>query len=75
MNEFEGARLTRPPRGFTPDTPGLDLIQCRQWGVGTQLPPEAALAPTLAREIASRFKLAAPIVHLLNTAIVGESTP
>ncbi|MDP9038007.1 MAG: DUF2461 domain-containing protein [Acidobacteriota bacterium] len=71
MHEFEGARLTRPPRGFPPDTPGLDLILCRQWGVSAQLPPEAALTPSFAREIASRFKLASPIVHLLNAAIVG----
>jgi uncharacterized protein (TIGR02453 family) len=71
MHEFEGIPLKRPPRGFAPDTPGLDLIQCRQWGVSAQLPPEAALGPELAEEITTRFRLAAPVVHLLNAAIVG----
>jgi uncharacterized protein (DUF2461 family) len=72
MEDFEGARLKRPPRGFAGDTPGMDLIQCRQWGVATVMPAEAALKTTLVREIVRRFKLAAPVVHLLNRAIVGE---
>lgn len=72
MHEFDGRRLTRPPRGFAADLPGLDLIQCRQWGVGTELPAEAALAPGFAKEITTRFRLAAPMVRLLNAAIVGD---
>jgi uncharacterized protein (TIGR02453 family) len=71
MQEFEGRRLSRPPRGFAADTPGLDLIRCRQWGVAAELPADAALSPTLAREIATRFRLASPMVHLLNRAILG----
>lgn len=74
MHEFEGARLTRPPRCFAADTPGLDLIQCRQWGVSAQLPPETALNSGVVKEITRRFRLAAPVIHLLNEAILaGES--
>ena len=73
MSEFEGARLRRPPRGFAADLPGMDLIQCRQWGVSAQMPAEAALEPTLLKEITTRFKLAAPVVQLLNAAILGET--
>ncbi len=69
MSEFEGNRLTRPPRGFSADSPALDLLLCRQWGVSATLPAESATRPTLLREITSRFALAAPIVHLLNHAI------
>jgi uncharacterized protein (TIGR02453 family) len=69
MDEFEGNRLTRPPRGFSADSPALDLIVCRQWGVSATLPADAATRPALLREITSRFALAAPIVHLLNRAI------
>ncbi len=69
MGEFEGNRLTRPPRGFSADSPALDLILCRQWGVSATLPAESATRPTLLRDITSRFALAAPIVHLLNRAI------
>ena len=74
MHEFDGARLKRPPRGFAPDTPGLDLIQCRQWGVSAQLPAQAALEPGLVHEITRRFRLAAPVVHFLNQAILGLET-
>src|SRR5271154_3906623 len=31
--EFEGNRLTRPPKGSPADHPAMDLILCRQWGV------------------------------------------
>ena len=69
LNEFEGNRLTRAPRGFPAEHPALDLIVCRQWGVSATLPPEAALKPTLLKEVTRRFALAAPIVHFLNTPL------
>ncbi|MDR3744867.1 MAG: DUF2461 domain-containing protein [Acidobacteriaceae bacterium] len=73
MSEFEGNRLTRPPRGFSADSPALDLLLCRQWGVAATLPAELATQPVLLQEIVRRFALAAPIVHLLNAPLT-EST-
>jgi len=32
FEEFEGNALTRPPKGFPCEHPGMDLIKCRQWG-------------------------------------------
>ncbi len=29
--EFDGLKLTRAPKGFSPDDPALDLLVCRQW--------------------------------------------
>jgi uncharacterized protein (TIGR02453 family) len=72
MNEFEGNRLKRPPRGFPPDSPAMDLLLCRQWGVSATLPAELATQPGLLKEIAKRFALAAPIVHLLNAPLVAD---
>ena len=72
MNEFDGRKLTRAPRGFPTDSPALDLLVCRQWGVGITLPAEFAIRPDLLKEIVRRFKLAAPLVHFLNAGIVGE---
>jgi uncharacterized protein (TIGR02453 family) len=69
MSEVEGNRLTRPPRGFSADSPAIDLLLCRQWGVSATLPADSATQPTLLHDITSRFALAAPIVHLLNRAI------
>jgi uncharacterized protein (DUF2461 family) len=72
MSEFEGNRLTRPPRGFSADSPALDLLLCRQWGVAATLPAELATQPSLVQEITRRFALAAPIVHLLNAPLTAS---
>jgi uncharacterized protein (TIGR02453 family) len=77
MHEFEGNKLSRAPRGFPADSPALDLLLCRQWGVSATLPAETALEPTLVKEITKRFALAAPMVDFLNAGIVagGPSPP
>ncbi len=73
LNEFEGLKLTRPPKGFAPDDPAMDLILCRQWGVSATLPAETATKPTLIKEIVSRFRLAAPVVALLNAPLLPKA--
>ncbi|HTD97058.1 MAG TPA: DUF2461 domain-containing protein [Edaphobacter sp.] len=72
MQEFDGRKLTRAPKGFAPDDPAMDLLVCRQWGVSTRLPVESATKPTLLKEIVQRFKVAAPVVALLNAPLVGK---
>lgn len=72
MSEFDGRKLTRAPRGFPANSPALDLLVCRQWGVGATLPAEFATEAKLVKEIVRRFRLAAPLVHFLNAGIVGE---
>jgi uncharacterized protein (TIGR02453 family) len=74
MHEFEGRRLTRAPRGFPADSPALDLLLSRQWGVASTLPAERATLPTFLKDIATRFALAAPLVHFLNTPLAPAST-
>lgn len=73
MNEFDGLRLSRPPKGFPKDHPAMDLIACRQWGVSATLPSEVALKPTLRKEIVSRFRAAAPLVEFLNRPLTTQS--
>lgn len=70
MSEFDGQKLTRPPKGFPQDSPALDLLLCRQWGVSASLPPDLATSPTLLKEIVKRFEGAAPMVALLNTPLI-----
>jgi uncharacterized protein (DUF2461 family) len=72
MHEFESNRLKRAPRGFPADSPALDLLVCRQWGVSATLPAERAIEPGLLKEIVRCFRLAAPLVHFLNAGILGE---
>lgn len=72
MQEFDGLRLSRPPKGFSADDPAMDLLLCRQWGVAAHLPPETATKPTLLKEIVERFKAAVPMVELLNAPLVPK---
>jgi uncharacterized protein (TIGR02453 family) len=75
FTEFEGAALTRPPKGFPPDHPAMDLIKCKQWGLSTTLPAETALEPNFAATLAKHFKLLAPMVDALNEPIAKSLEP
>src|SRR5882757_2055582 len=69
MNELDGLKLTRAPKGFPADHPAIDLILHRQWGISATLPTARATLPTLAKDIATRFKLASPLIEFLNTPL------
>jgi len=71
LPDLDTTPLTRPPKGFPADHPGIALIRCTQWALSVSLPAETALQPTLLREVVHRFKLAAPLVHLLNTPLLS----
>ena len=73
MGDFDGLRLTRPPKGFPKDHPAMDLVACRQGGVSTTVPAEIALKPTLRKEIVSRFRAAAPLIEFLNRPLTARS--
>ena len=73
MQPIDGLRLTRAPKGFPADSPALDLIVQRQWGVAAMLPPETALDSSFIKQILHRFTLAAPLVDFLNAPLT--STP
>ncbi len=70
--DLDRAALTRQPKGFSADHPGIDLIRQQQWGVLARLPGEAALDKNLVNEIVTRFRLAAPIVNFLNRPFVQD---
>ena len=72
MGETDGHKLTRPPKGFAPDSPAIDLLLNRQWGLVTRLPAETATKPTLLKEIIKRFEAAAPLVALLNDPLAAK---
>ena len=74
-DEFEGNALTRPPKGFPCDHPGMDLIRCRQWGLAAELPAKAALKKDIADVVIRYFKVAAPVVDALNTPIAAALAP
>jgi uncharacterized protein (TIGR02453 family) len=73
--EFEGNPLTRPPKGFPCEHPGMDLVRCRQWGLSATLPAEAALKKDFAATLIRNFKIVAPVVNALNTPIAAAQMP
>ncbi len=64
------AALTRMPKGFAGDDPGGELIRACNWGVHALLPAELALSPQLVRQVVRRLRRAAPLVEMLNGAIL-----
>ena len=72
MTEFDGASLTRAPKGFPEDHPAIDLLKNRQWGVSARLPGETATKASLVKEVVERFKVAAPVIAMLNEPLVGK---
>jgi uncharacterized protein (TIGR02453 family) len=67
----EGA-LTRMPKGFPADHPADDLLRQKSWEVSVSLPAELATSPQLLSEVMKRMKAAAPLVDVLNSAILGN---
>jgi uncharacterized protein (TIGR02453 family) len=75
FTEFEGEALTRPPKGFPPDHPAIDLIRYKQWGMSTTLSAKAALEKNFSQTVIKHFKLLAPMVDALNTPIAASLVP
>jgi uncharacterized protein (TIGR02453 family) len=75
FQEFEGNALTRPPKGFPAEHPGMDLIRCRQWGLSATLPASEALKPGFAAMLVRYFRIAAPVVGALNAPIAAAQAP
>jgi uncharacterized protein (TIGR02453 family) len=75
FKEFEGSALTRPPKGFPADHPGMDLIRCKQWGLSAMLPASTALERDLAATVIRHFKIATAVVNALNTPIAAAQAP
>ncbi len=75
FSDFEGNALTRPPKGFPAEHPGMDLIRCRQWGLSASLPAAEALKPGFAALLVRHFRIAAPVVDALNTPIAAAQAP
>jgi uncharacterized protein (TIGR02453 family) len=72
MEEYDGAPLTRAPKGFPEDHPAIDLLKNKQWAVSARLPVERALKATLVKDVVERFKVAAPMIEMLNAPLIGK---
>lgn len=70
MGELQGSRLSRPPKGFGADHPGIEILKGKQWYYWRELPPEMATSASIVKEIVGRFQLMLPVVEFLNEPLV-----
>ncbi len=73
MDPIDTMKMTRGPKGFPAGHPATDLILQRQWGLMSILPGAVAITPRLTKEIVQRFRLASPLVTLLNSPLLPIS--
>lgn len=69
-----GELLSRPPKGFPREHPAMDLLRCRQWAVIARMPGETALEQRFAKRVVEKFRIAAPLVELLNRPLATEKS-
>src|SRR4051794_28074511 len=70
MGELQGTSLARVPRGYDPAHPAADLLRRKQLYFGKELPADMALGTSVRREVSTRFKAMAPVVHFLNAIVL-----
>ncbi len=71
FTRIDAQGLTRMPKGFAADDPADELVRAKNWGVHAILPAENAVEAGFGKEIVKRMKMAAPLVGMLNGAIMG----
>jgi len=71
FSHVDAQELTRMPKGFAAVDPADELLRAKNWGVHALLPAETALEPTLAKEIVRHMRASAPLVEMLNGAILA----
>jgi uncharacterized protein (DUF2461 family) len=75
LPDFDSNPLKRMPKGFAADHPAAEFLLGRQWFLSATLPREIAVTPALRKEIVDRFRVAAPLVSLLNAPLLRSTTP
>jgi uncharacterized protein (DUF2461 family) len=70
FGKLQGSTVTRTPKGFTPGHPADDLVRMKQWLYWTELDGKLATSPKLLEELMKRFRVAAPVVRMLNAPLL-----
>jgi len=77
LGELQGERLSRPPKGYCAEMPGvgpvLDYIKAKQWYHYVELDAAVALTGEVVEAIVARFRKAAPVVAFLNEPLLASA--
>lgn len=72
---LQGDQLSRMPKGFPTDHPAEGLLRRKQWYLEATLESNLLTSPRLLPELAKHFAVMAPMIELLNSAIVKKRKP
>jgi uncharacterized protein (TIGR02453 family) len=73
MGKLQGDSLTRSPKGFDPAHPAAELVRMKSWLYWMELDLKVAETPKLFGEVIRRFRVAAPVVEMLNAPLHKRS--
>lgn len=73
MTSIDAMKMSRGPKGFPLDHAAADLLLQKQWGLTAVLPPQTATSSKLVAQVVRHFRLAAPLVSLLNEPLLPPS--
>ena len=68
-----GEKLSRPPKGYCVDTPGVEYLKMKQWYHYVELDPKLALSAGIVDEVVSRFKKTLPLIQFLNQPLLAKA--
>lgn len=70
---LQGEKLSRPPKGYSVDTPGVEYLKMKQWYHYAELAPENAMSEEIVGEIVSHFKKTLPLLQFLNEPLLAKA--
>lgn len=73
FGKLQGSTVARMPKGFAPGHPAEDLLRMKQWLYWTELDIKLATSPKLADELIKRFRVAAPVIRMLNAPLARRA--
>ena len=77
FGELRGERLSRPPKGYCAEMPGvepvLEYVKCKQWYHYVELEADLALSGNVLEEVITRFRKALPVVEFFNEPLLASA--
>jgi uncharacterized protein (TIGR02453 family) len=67
--ELMGDSLTRPPKGFNPDHPAIDLLKRKQWMVHRIWEPDYATSPKFKSSVLAEIRKMSPFATFLDVPL------
>ena len=74
VDELQGDRITRVPRGFPPDHPSVEFLKQRQFLAAREFPAELATSDDFYSTLLGTFSAIAPLVRFLNAPLAATRT-